>query len=308
MARMRTRRLLLALPFVGCALAPGESFEPPRDDAPPLAPTPPAVSAPLPTAAETPDAALPLGACAGPPGRTLRTLLVGNSQIYFWNLPRILSELSGAAPLACPRIAAEGFTRGGQTLRNLWRDGDSLGRDLATTIREGAYDVIVIAESIGLVELDFPHHDFVEHATLLIDAARASGAMPVLYATPYPDKEGHLFFVEMAEPQLALGRQRAVPVAAGSLAWLRVWRELPDIDLHHPDREHPGYPGSIVSAMVLYAVITRATPLAVTVEPKPTCEDRPGREVPCPPISPAELAVFRRAAWAEALETGIDAP
>jgi hypothetical protein len=251
-----------------------------------------------PADASEPDAAL--GNCVGPAGRTLRTLIVGNSQIYFWDLPRVLSELSRSGPPSCPRIDAEGFTRGGQNLKRLWLEGDSLARNLATTIEVGRYDVVVLAESIELVEHAPPYTDFVTFADVIIDAARASGAMPVIYATPYADQPDHWGFSEMAAPQLAFGAARGVRVAAGGLAWLRVWRELPTLDLHHPDHAHPGYNGSVISAMVIYSAITRGTPIGLTPPPARECY----RGACVPPITEAEADVFRRAAWDEIRATG----
>jgi hypothetical protein len=246
---------------------------------------------------------VPLGACAGPPGRTLRTLIVGNSQIYFFDLPKILSDVSRSAPAACPRIAAEGFTRGGQNLRSLWEDGDALGRDLVTVLRDGHYDVVVLSECIDLVELPPPKEQFVTYATKMIDAVRATGARPVLYASPYPNQEGHFGFVEMAAPQLELGRRLDVTVAAAGLAWLRVWRELPSIVLHHVDDAHPGPNGSLISAMVLYAAITRATPIGLTTSPPIECYR--GMCPPDPLVTPHEGEVFQRAAWEEAMATAL---
>lgn len=81
---------------------------------------------------------LALGECAGPPGKRLRTLVVGNSQIYFWDLPKILSDLSESAPAECARIDAEAFTQSGQKLRHLWTNGDSMGRNLPAQIRDGS--------------------------------------------------------------------------------------------------------------------------------------------------------------------------
>lgn len=248
-----------------------------------------------------PDASIdvPLGACSGQAGRTLRTLMVGNSQIYYQNLPKLLSDLSESGPRSCPRIAAEPFTRGGQNLMRLWEEGDSQGRKLADVLAKTRYDVVVIAESIDLVELPPPKTQFVEYANIMIDAIRASGARPILYATPYSDQEGHTGFVEMAEPQLALGKERAVTVAAGGLAWLRVWKELPSVVLHHADHSHPGPKGSLVSAMVIYSAITRATPIGLTTEPPIDCVG------PCPKVTEIEGAVFQNAAWEEAKATSL---
>jgi hypothetical protein len=249
-----------------------------------------------------PGGVLPSGACVGSGGTSVRTLIVGNSQIYFQNLPKLLTVLSESGPFACPRIAAEGFTHGGHNLYKLWSWGDELGRDLATTIRDGGYDVVVIAESIDLVELPPPRTQFVTYANAIIDAARASGARPVLYATPYAEREDRWGFEEMAAPQIELGRARDVPVAAGGLAWLRVWQAMPQVRLHHPDHAHPGYKGSIISAMVLYAVITGASPIGLTRSPPVDCDmPRPTGSSACPPLTSLEAGLFQRAAWEVAL-------
>ncbi|MBX3189628.1 MAG: hypothetical protein KF819_21560 [Labilithrix sp.] len=238
------------------------------------------------------------GTCTGPEGRTLRALVVGNSQIDYQDLPKLVGDLSQSAPAICPRIAAEPFTRNGQNLRGLWLDGDARGRKLEAVLAATKFDVVVLAESIDLVELPPPKTQFVTYATLMIDAARAAGARPVLYATPYAEREDRYGFVEMAEPQIALGKERSVTVAAGGLAWLRVWRELPSIVLHHPDHSHPGWKGSVISAMVIYAAITGATPSTLT--PPSRCW-----APPCEATTPAELDVFRRAAWDEARATSL---
>lgn len=294
--RIRSTSLVLVL-ALGCS--DGEHVDPVETpatspNAPPVATTPPAPSLP-----PEPPSPPPLGTCVGEPGRVLRTLVVGNSQIYYQNLPDILRRLSESAPPACPRLATEAFTRGGQNLERLWNDGDSLGRDLATTIRDGRYDVVVISECIDLVDFPPPVGKFDVYARIIIDAVRASGARPVLYATPFVDKEDHYGFVEMAAPQLALGRELGVTVAAGGLAWLRVWEVLPNVKLHHEDNSHPGYKGSLVSAMVIYGAITRATPVGLATPPI-DCQG-----TPCPEIPKEEVDVFQRAAWEEVKATGL---
>src|SRR5690606_13108268 len=49
-----------------------------------------------PAGAAAASSSLPGDPCAGP-GRELRTLIVGNSQIYFFDLPKILTDLSHRA-------------------------------------------------------------------------------------------------------------------------------------------------------------------------------------------------------------------
>jgi hypothetical protein len=105
----------------------------------------------------------------------------------------------------------------------------------------------------------------------------------------------------MASPQIELGKQLTVTVAAAGLAWLRVWKEIPDLFLHHTDHSHPNHKGSIISAMVLYAAITGGTPMALSTSVPIDCYG-----TPCSEVTPAESDVFRRAAWEEAKATSLE--
>jgi hypothetical protein len=239
------------------------------------------------------DGTLPAESCpAWPSDRPLRVLFVGNSQIDFWDLPRVVSSLSASAPSGCARIAGERFTRGGANLEDLRVEGDSRGRRLEDVLAEGAYDAVVLAESIDLVELRPPYPEqFEASARAIVEMVRAAGALPIFYATPYVETPTRTGFHEMADPQIALGAELDVPVAAGGLAWLRVWEERPEVDLYFDDRQHPGFHGSYVSALVIWRTITGGSPIGLTAAPDAACDDGP-----CAPISADQADVFQRAA------------
>ena len=235
-----------------------------------------------------------------PTDRPIRVLFVGNSQIDFWDMAQLVSSLSESAPEDCARITGERFTVGGANLRTLWSDADRAGRRLPEVLATGGYDAVVITESIDLVELRPPYPEqFTEDAQVIVDAARAAGALPILYATPYVERPDHTGFHDMADPQLALGEQLAIPVAAGGLAWLRVWEQEPGADLYFTDRAHPGFHGSYISGLVIWSTLTGGTPVGLTASPETTCED-----VGCTPISPDQADLYQSAAWAQQLETG----
>ena len=266
---------------------------------------------PLPSDAgdETPDAraSSPLDAntagdsdrptgCGSALAAPIRALFIGNSQIDFWNMARLVSSLSESAGATCPRIMGERYTLGGANLRDLWEQPLPDGRRLPTTIGSGDYDVVVITESIDLAEFvpaPFPAQ-FVDYATRIIEASRAAGATPILYASPYVERVDRRGFHAQADPQIELGRALGVAVATGGLAWLRVWEELPTVDLYFRDRQHPGWKGSYISALVIYSTITGASPIGLSRMPVSQCEDGF-----CPPISELEADIFQRAAWDE---------
>lgn len=240
--------------------------------------------------------------CHGQPtDRDIRALFVGNSQIEFWDMPQLVASLSESAPANCARITSERFTMGGANLRDLWEGTDDRGRRLIEVLSTGDYDVVVLAESIDLVEMRPPYPEqFRTVATEVAAAVSEAGALPVFYATPYIETADHLGFHEMADPQIALGGELGVPVAAGGLAWLRVWAEQPSEDLYYLDRAHPGFHGSYVSALVIWAAITGGNPIGLTTMPSTTCDDGG-----CTPISAEQGDLYQRAARAEHLATGL---
>ena len=242
-----------------------------------------------------PDAHVAREACT--PGPTRRVLFVGNSQIQFWALPRIVASLAESAGPQCPRITVSEVALGGANLADLWNAGR-----LEPAIRSGDYDVVVIAESIDLTFLapdPFPAR-FETYARRIIATAREAGVTPILYASPNVDGVDRVrTFRGMADPQLALGRELNVVVATGGLAWLRVWEANPALDLHHTDRGHPNFVGSYLSALVLYAAILDARPVGLTNAPRTDCTDGP-----CTPITPEFAAELQGIAWDEYLANG----
>ena len=59
----------------------------------------------------------------------IRVLIIGNSQMYYNNLPDILEKLAEAAPQDRRRIKTGRVLNGGYTLEKHWNEGD--GKDAA---------------------------------------------------------------------------------------------------------------------------------------------------------------------------------
>lgn len=239
-------------------------------------------------------------ACGDWSGRTpIRTMFLGNSQVEFWELHRLVAVLSASAPAACPRIEGLRFSRGGANLGDLLRGGSGDGLDLVEELSSGRYDAVVIAESIDLASIPGYSAAFRADATDIIALARQHGVVPLLYATPFVETPDNAGFQEMADPQIQLGAELGVRVAAGGLTWLRVWSSQPDVDLFHSDRAHPGYRGSYLSRLVIYAALTGASPIGLAADTNISCDGGP-----CPPIEANLVPVFQRAALEQHQATG----
>jgi hypothetical protein len=226
------------------------------------------------------------GCNGGPPKRVL---FVGNSQIGFNNLPLVVSSLSESAPANCPRILSGFVSDGGANLRGLWRSGA-----IAAALQSGAYDTIVLAESLDLIYPQDPGYptDFYTYGALIINQAKSMGVRPILYATPSVRMDRPTSdYAAMATHNGVLASTTGATLAATGLAWLRAWEQVPTLNLHDVDGAHPGYVGAVLSGYVLYAAITGASPVGLTANPAAECDG------PCPVITGSLASVLQPLAW-----------
>lgn len=216
----------------------------------------------------------------------IRVLFVGNSQIFYNDLPKILDELSASAPKDRPRIKAERLVFGGASLESHWNKGD--GNDTARgKIAAEKWDYVVIQEIYYAKPEPFD-----KYARLFHELIGQHGAKTVLYCTAGINQDYPEGFEHLHEMHVALGKELKVPVAAAGKAWRMYWGENPTeaerLDLYHKDAAHPGLKGSYLSACTLYALITGQSPVGLTHR----LPDQP-EEI----LSPAQAKRFQEAAW-----------
>lgn len=198
------------------------------------------------------------------PRDTIDVLYVGNSYIYFNNLPGLVEGISEG--LDGPIVRGTAHTHGGATLRGHLDDAH------LAPILSGAWDRVVLQEQSTLGtrydpdsgELGSPEafHGAIRE---LVGMIRADGAEPVLYMT-----WARAAFPMQSEPlsraYRAIGTELGLPVAAVGEAWAEVLRVRPDLDLHVSDGSHPNPAGSYLAACVLYATVTGRSPLGAPRE------------------------------------------
>ncbi len=196
---------------------------------------------------------------------TLDVLFVGNSYIYFNNLPALVEGMSEA--LDGPYIRGAAHTRGGATLQEHLDDGDLSDLLAPGPNGEPAWDWVFIQEQSTLGTaynretgvLGSPAAFYVA-ASELVARIRAAAAQPGLYMTwakePFPEHTEIL-----SDAYRALGTALDVPVAAVGEAWAEVRRLQPTLRLYTPDGSHPNATGSYLAAAVIYATITGQSPL-----------------------------------------------
>ena len=200
----------------------------------------------------------------------MKVLLIGNSQMQSYDLPRMLKIMSESAPLSHPRLDIGQFLKGGATLKTHWESGEAPGAP-RSMIASDKWDWVVIQE-IFRVEKE----EFEKYAGLFDGLIRRSGAKTLLFATAsvtsqyipslkFPDST-----MSLNDMQIEFGKRKGIPVASAGYAWMKYLGQNPTdvqlLDLYHADKGHPGAKGTYIYACLLYAFITGFSPAGLTSE------------------------------------------
>lgn len=221
-----------------------------------------------------------------PTAKPIRVLFVGNSQVYYNDLPGIVEALAESAPKDAPRIKAERAVVGGASLESHWNRGTGKGTARAK-IAEEKFDYVILQdiyftkpESLGKYARQF--HDLISQ----------NGGKTVLFCTATISTLSNKDFQAMHDMHIALGKELKVPVAAAGSAWLTYWGDSPTpeqrLALYDKDKAHPGKKGSYIYACSLYALLTGQNPMGLTHRLPKQPEET---------ITPAEAKQFQEAAW-----------
>ncbi len=233
------------------------------------------------------------------PAPKVKVLFVGNSQMFYFDLPGMIALMAESAPAANPRIEPGKALVGGASLKKHW-DLDMGKGSARTMLAAEHWDYTVIQELFNGKEPEFD-----EYAEKFDDEIKKAGSKTILFATAnvtesysagfkYPDS-----FKALNDMQIALGKKRGIPVAAAGYAWMKYLGPNPTeaerLDLYHTDKGHPGAKGSYIYACLLYAVITGKNPEGLISEfPK----IRGGVAIP-----KEEAAKMQKAAWEQYQES-----
>ena len=249
---------------------------------------------------------LPVTPVSGQVARdTIDVLYVGNSFVYFNNLPDMVVEISKA--LDGPVVRSTAHTHGGATLRAHLEDGHLPGL-ISRGPAEGAWDWVVLQEQSTLGTtydqdsgvLGSP--DSFHSATRdLAGMIAGEGATPVLYMTwakqAFPTQSATL-----SQAYRSIGTELDVTVAAVGEAWAEVRRIRPDFNLYLSDGSHPNAAGSYLAACVFYAVLTGTSPVGAPRELTGAPWDFAGRIESSQPtvlvsLSATDAEFLQRIAW-----------
>lgn len=183
----------------------------------------------------------------------MRILMLGNSYTFFNDLPSVLASLLGAEVTA--------HTRGGAHLAEQLNPETDMGRRTLTALRDEKWDYVIMQEQ-SKAPAETPEA-FLRSAEALCALIRASGAVPVFYATwAYRDGSEKLMSSGMTYEEMYARLHEAYAEAARRGGALladvgTAFRDRKDIeDLYHPDGSHPNAAGTALAARVMADAIT----------------------------------------------------
>lgn len=186
-----------------------------------------------------------------------RVLFVGNSFIFFNDMPKMLRQLAAADGR---KLETGQHTPGGFTLQR-----HAAAPELAKLL-EQRWDVVVMHEQSQMPSFppDAVAKRVVPFAKQLADAVRKAGARPALMLT-WAYREGDRrnrpqdTFAAMQGRLLAgykqAGAAAKAPVLPAGLAWKAALEAEPKIDLWTRDGRHPNPLGSYLAACVIYRAL-----------------------------------------------------
>ncbi|MCZ7646780.1 MAG: malectin [Planctomycetota bacterium] len=235
----------------------------------------PAAAVVPPRTAAVEEVDLPRPPAAPTGARTTRKVLfIGNSGTFYWDLPKTLAALVLNAPTGL-RLETEMLVSGGKTFKWHWeREG------LRERIATGGFDCVVLQDGTqGVMQRPDETREF---GARLIEAVRASGAEPLLFAYFGPEAAPTEAWDEALNLYLDVARRHEAALAPGGAALRAAMLARPEVNYHNPDRRHSGMHGAYLFASCFYRVMSG---LPAAEHPYPAVL---GSQVPLP----RELARF----------------
>lgn len=203
-----------------------------------------------------------------------RILFIGNSLTYaqegiFTHIQRM-----GEADKPPLRIQADKAVVGGQYFKTLFDRYPEPRQAIAR-----GYDVVVLQEDLPETTVA----DFRAYARKFVAEIRQTRAKPVFLMAWAYKRLGWISMSEIAQAHRDAAKELSVDVAPVALAWERVAKQRPDLNLFNQDQEHPSIYGTYLATAVVYATVYGRDPSNANYLPRG--------------ISAADGSFLRRAAW-----------
>ena len=213
-------------------------------------------------------------------------MFIGNSYIYFNNLPALLSRLAEIDRNG-PAIETTRVAEGGWSLERHWEARNALRK-----IDESRWDYVVLQEQsqrpIVCREAMF------QYARLFDAEIKKVGARTLFYLT-WARENRPADQAALSDAYQTIAQELHAAVAPVGAAWQEARGQDPNLRLYQEDHSHPSASGTYLAALVFLAVLRGDLPreLPATVSGLP---DPIGPGAIDLTVSAAQIPVMRRAA------------
>jgi hypothetical protein len=194
----------------------------------------------------------------------LHVLFIGNSFIYFNNMPHIVEAISYS--IDGPQIKTEMVAVGGAHLEDLWKQGSALA-----AIRKQHWDFVVMNEQSalggGIVNGEKRIGDpaiFFKYAEMFDTEIRKSGGKSAILMTWKDRDDPDRIQNALDNAFLEFRKTHGVILVPVSSAWTITRKTAPEINLYFDDNHHPSKEGSYLEACVVYATLSPRSPEGAT--------------------------------------------
>lgn len=195
----------------------------------------------------------------------MNILFIGNSYTYFFDLPSLFADLCRANG---HDVRVDSVTAGGRKLHECLTEfysdlnvGDPLGKKISELLEEVEYDVLILQEQSCL-----PYHNPELFFAGAVGLSTIIGAWrTILYATwGRMDGSEDLDYFGWTRLSMTKGLYDSYCHAAQlvhgevspvGLCFAKAVETTPEIDLYDPDKSHPSYAGSCVTALCHYKTV-----------------------------------------------------
>ena len=211
---------------------------------------------------------------------TLNVLFLGNSLMYYNDMPEIFGALANGAGR---KVNVKSVTKGSATMSDFASQSTEVGAQAIPLLKNQKWDYVIIEPSrrISPYENTVKDAEFASAATLK-SLAEAAGAKVILYAvwgnnngtvveysaasptsisetgTHTMSRKAHTKFMEAVSAELA-DRLGGVAIAHAGYAFENFIAAHPTVNLYHTDERHPSPDGSFLAACVIYDTIFGAS-------------------------------------------------
>jgi hypothetical protein len=179
--------------------------------------------------------------------KKIKVLFVGNSFIYYNNLPQVVSAMAKSQDII---IETKHSTVGGSSLENHWKG--ERGTQTRVMIELEKWDYVVF-NNHSLSPINNAQN-FVDYGKRFADLVRSKGAEPVFMMT-WAYKSNPLMLPEIEKMYKNLCEQTKTDFVPGGPLFASSLKYRPDLELFH-DNIHPSPNGTYLLALAFYKFFT----------------------------------------------------